>query len=306
MTFFLSVYLPLLPIYSSASTENTHFSISGRGQRYSWSSTWWLLSPHCWRYRRKKRETVYFWVCVENFKKPSWKWENSRKTDWEETFRGVKSFTKSQFFSKSFHEKFLKRKVINEKFPRKVSNEKFWEILETVYKILLKDIKGAPQLTAVSSSAPTIRATSQVRCCLTHLFCTPAFFSVFSCFSSLYVLFQIFSVPVPSVFQYLQCSSTFSVPVSPMFLYLQCSCISSVPVSPAFLTSCIFRVPVSSKADRSRPYSRSFSCWWKIACRSPDFGYFRAVLLEEVTTSRDAHWARVLWIPRGLTPSRYP
>ena len=48
-----------------------------------------------------------------------------------------------KFFSKSYHEKFLKQKVINEKFP-KVSNEKFWEILETVSRIILKDIKGAP------------------------------------------------------------------------------------------------------------------------------------------------------------------
>ena len=124
---------------------------------------------------------------------------------------------------------------------------------------------------------------------------------------------QLLLCPAYSVFQYLQCSCISNVPVSPMFLYLQCSCISSVPVSPVFLylqCSCIFRVPVSSEFQSLQRrievgLTAALFLWWKIACTSPDFGYFRAVLLEEVTTSWDAHWVGVLWIPRGLTPARY-
>ena len=38
-------------LFISLRKQRLHpLAFSGRGQRYSWSSTWWLLSPHCWGY----------------------------------------------------------------------------------------------------------------------------------------------------------------------------------------------------------------------------------------------------------------
>ena len=74
-------------LFLCESRDYNPLAFSGRGQRYSWSSTWWLLSPSCWSYWRKKSEEVYFYISDKNFKEPSWKRE---KIASEGTFCGEK------------------------------------------------------------------------------------------------------------------------------------------------------------------------------------------------------------------------
>ena len=90
-------------------------TFSGQGQWYSWSSTWWLLSPSCWSYWRAKK--FIFILVIKTLKNPL---ENGKKLPQREHFvegnRFCKSFYTKFFktfskvsmkhFSKHFHKKF--------------------------------------------------------------------------------------------------------------------------------------------------------------------------------------------------------
>ena len=112
-------------------------------------------------------------------------------------------------------------------------------------------------------------------CCLTHPFYIPALFSVYSCFSSLYCLLDL-QCPASSVFQYLQCS-------------------------------CIFRVPVSSEADRSRPYCRSFSLmedclqisWLRLLISSPAWRGHHELRCPFGRSAVDTSWPNTLEVSLG-------
>ena len=104
--------------YLSVKTENTPYSISGRGQSYSWSSTWWLLSPYCWSYwrlRKEERNSLLLNLC----------W-----IIWRALLKMGKT-SKKLFQGKFFEKRNLLRKVLSKsyfwKVFHKVNIEKFFE-----------------------------------------------------------------------------------------------------------------------------------------------------------------------------------
>ena len=79
-------------LFISLCKQRLHpLAFSGRGQRYSGSSTWWLLSPSCWSYSKKeeRRKKQYPFHFVKNWKNPL---EKGNKKSQRELFVEIKLF----------------------------------------------------------------------------------------------------------------------------------------------------------------------------------------------------------------------
>ena len=81
-TFCSLIFIPLFQ-------QRLHrLAFSGQGQKYSWLSTWWLLSPSCWSWRMKK--SIFKFV-IKTSKNPL---ETGKKLPQKELFVEINWFCK--------------------------------------------------------------------------------------------------------------------------------------------------------------------------------------------------------------------